>query len=46
MVIRKLIRGLMHKIGNKPYINVESVIEALLPNDLIHELKYKLMNIL
>ena len=38
----KVNKGLMHKFGNKPYINVESVIEALLPNDINMNLKTKL----
>ena len=33
----------MHKIGNKPYIDVESVIASLIPNDLNKNLRYKLM---
>lgn len=38
----KVNKNLMHKFGNKPYINVEPVIEALLPNHLSMNLKTKL----
>ena len=38
----KVDRNLMHRFGNKPYIDVQSVIEALLPNDISMNLKSKL----
>jgi len=39
----KVNKNLMHKIGNKPYIDVESVIASLIPNGLNKNLRYKLM---
>ena len=41
----KVNKNLMHKIGNKPYIDVESVIASLIPNDLNKNLRYKLMKL-
>jgi len=38
----KVQKNLMHKIGNKPYIDVKSVIASLLPKDLNKKLKTKL----
>tara|TARA_Y100001970_G_C14250177_1_gene871242 strand:- start:2013 stop:4790 length:2778 start_codon:yes stop_codon:yes gene_type:complete len=38
----KVEKNLMHKIGNKPYIDVKSVIRALLPDNLNKDLKAKL----
>ena len=38
----KVEKNLMHKIGNKPYIDVKSVITSLLPDNLNKNLKIKL----
>ena len=38
----KVEKNLMHKIGNKPYIDVKSVITSLLPDNLNKKLKIKL----
>ncbi len=36
--------GMMHRIGNRPYVSIDNLMVGLTPSDLRLELKYKLYN--